>query len=384
MKVCLVTTQHEPQDDRIYFKECLSLAKKFSVVLIAPYDKREHNWHPNVAFCPIQRRKGVFGRLLSVIHATHAIFREKPNICHLHDLDLAVAIPFIRILTKTRIIYDSHEVFTRQDIKLRCHRHPVLGSCLAWCCEKVENWCVQFSHHIITAVAHDETALKGVQRPVTPIYNYPPLDLFAAKSDTTIRDNNGAITVTDLPVLYQGTISRERGLFNMIDAFAIVAQHEPRAKLVLLGMMDHSLDHEMKARVDKHGLGNNISYIGWLQHDQMAEYMKTCLVGLVPLTQNPKYNKALPIKLLEYMACGLPVIASNLPLVAQYINTSNSGLLYDASNTDELAHCILQLLADPELRTRMGTNGKMFVMNKWNWNIMETLLLNIYDQLSKQ
>ena len=118
MKVAIVTTRHGAQDDRIYYKQALSLAQRMDVVMIAPDDGEKLSWHPNVIFYPIPRRLSPIGRLWSLVVAVSAIRRENPDFCHLHDLDLALAIPFIRLFSKAKIIYDSHEVFAKEDIIL--------------------------------------------------------------------------------------------------------------------------------------------------------------------------------------------------------------------------------------------------------------------------
>jgi glycosyltransferase involved in cell wall biosynthesis len=374
MKVAIVTTRHGPQDDRIYFKQALSLAKRMDVVLIAPDDGHVHEWPRSVTYRLIPRRLRAAGRLRSLADAIRAVCREKPDFCHLHDLDLALGIPFIRLFAKAKVIYDSHEVFTRENLVLDGRARGI-----AWLTEQVEKVLVSVAHHVVTAVDPDARVFRGVKTPRSIILNYPRLSLFVTRSQDVAAM---AMRREDrLPIVYQGTMSRDRGLFHMLEAVALAKTAEPRILLRLIGLEAGQLRQEAEQRISELGVGSHVEITGWLRHEKMAVAMKSSLIGLVPLQPNEKYNHALPIKLLEYMACGLPVIAARLPLMERYVNDCGGGLLYDSTHPEELAHCVLELLADPERRRRMGENGLRAVQDRWNWEKMEGVLFGIYESL---
>ena len=218
MKVAIVTTRHGAQDDRIYYKQALSLAKRMDVTVIAPNNGEKLNWSPNVTYRMIPRRKSFLGRLWSLVQVTLEIRRENPDFCHLHDLDLVLVIPFIRLLTKGKIIYDSHEVFTRVNLILSGRFRTWIGRLTAKLVEQVENILVRACHYVITAVDPAGCAFRGVKTPLSTIFNYPPLSVF--------QTNPHAIEIAAgkyqkfLPIIYQGSISQERGLFHMLEAVA--------------------------------------------------------------------------------------------------------------------------------------------------------------------
>ena len=379
MKVAIVTTRHGAQDDRIYYKQALSLAKRMNVTMIAPDDGENLDWPPAVTYRPIPRRTSPFGRFWSLVEATWEVCRERPDFCHLHDLDLVLAIPVIRLLTKTMIIYDSHEVFTREDLILVDRFRPWVGRLIARLIEQIENKLVMASHHVVTAVDPDGCAFRCVKTPVSTIFNYPPFAVFQTNSRDVERAAGKYREV--LPVIYQGTMSRDRGLFHMLEAVALAKAEEPRILLRLIGIQSDDLKKEVEQRIRELGVEVNVEISGWLRHDEIALAMKASMIGLIPLQPNEKYNRALPIKLLEYMACGLPVIAARLPLMTKYVNDCGGGLLYDSTRSEELARCVLELLANPERRRRMSENGLRAVSERWNWNKMEEVLFGIYESL---
>jgi len=379
MKTVLVTTRHDAQDDRIYHKEALSLAKRMEVVLVAPEPGSPLEWDSGVRFHSIPRREGIWGRLRSLLDAVRAVRMENPDVCHLQDLDLVPAIPMLRLLTRARIIHDSHEVFTKEDLMIRGLIGPRIDRMLASLIAGLEAVSLRFCDRLITAVDTDGRAYRGLEDRMRTVFNYPPLDVFdvdPARVAEAARAVEGR-----LPVIYQGTMAKDRGLFEMLEAVDRVRRTEPRILLRLIGLKDGDLRREFEQRVDDLGLQSHVEASGWRPHADIALAMHAGLVGLVPLPSNSKYDRALPIKLLEYMACGLPVVAGRLPLVARYIEESGAGVVVDATCPDELAKGILDLLADPDRRRRMGENGRRAVRDRWNWEVMESVLFEVYAGL---
>lgn len=378
MKVAIVTTRHGAQDDRIYYKQALSLIKRMDVTLIAPDDGEKLHWHPGVIYRPIPRRRSLLGRFRSLVEATREICREKPDFCHLHDLDLALAIPFIRLLTKAKIIYDSHEAFPEQFMM-----NPRIPFWFRFVVARAADWAekglVGFAVQVICADDPTRISFNKTHLPSATIFNYPPLSIF--ETDSAKLEAEKAKYKGRLPLIYQGTMSEDRGLFHMIDALAVIKKSEPRILLRLVGLKNEKLRANVEAQIRKNGVSDEVEIVHWMPHQEIAYAMKSSQIGLVPWQPEEKHKKNIPIKLFEYMACGLPMIAADLPSIAFYFKKANVGLLYDSTRPEELARCVLELLADSERCRRMGENGLQAVRESWNWDKMEKMLFGVYESL---
>ena len=102
------------------------------------------------------------------------------------------------------------------------------------------------------------------------------------------------------------------------------------------------------------------------------------MAGLVTLHPAINYLDALPVKMFEYMAAGLPVIASNFPLWKQIIEGNQCGICVDPLDPKAIAEAIDYLILHPEEAERMGRNGQRAVQEKFNWGIEEKKLLDFY------
>jgi glycosyltransferase involved in cell wall biosynthesis len=90
------------------------------------------------------------------------------------------------------------------------------------------------------------------------------------------------------------------------------------------------------------------------------------------------------VKMFEYMAAGIPVIASNFPLWRQIVEGNQCGLCVDPLNPKAIAGAIDYLIMNPEIAKRMGENGKKAVIEKYNWPVQAIKLTDFYRTISNE
>jgi len=379
-KVVVVTTRHGAQDDRIYFKEALSLAERYRVLVVAPDDGGDLNWEGGVEYRSIRRRRGLFGRLLSVMEAVVTVRKEDPDYCHLHDLDLILAVPILKLITRAKVIFDSHEAYP-EAILMKEGIPRGLRTPLSRLLDVVEKWLVGLGDCVITA---DEPTRESFQRTgllTATVFNYPPLSIFETDPQLLEKERKGY--EGRIPIVYQGSMGRERGLFHMLESLEILREREPRILLRLVGLNNQKLEEEVAIIEREKGLSDNLEIVSWLPHRKMAYVMKSSVLGLIPWQPVEKHKKNIPIKLFEYMACGLAVVAAQLPSIEEYMGRVKVGEMYDSTNSKDLAETVLRLLSDEESLTEMGENGQRAVREAWNWKKMERVLWKVYQELGK-
>ena len=91
----------------------------------------------------------------------------------------------------------------------------------------------------------------------------------------------------------------------------------------------------------------------------------------------------MPNKLFEYMAAGLPVVASNFPLWKEIIEGNECGLCVDPLDPRAIAQAIEHLIINPGEAQRMGENGQRAVLEKYNWEKESVKLLKLYEKALK-
>jgi glycosyltransferase involved in cell wall biosynthesis len=102
---------------------------------------------------------------------------------------------------------------------------------------------------------------------------------------------------------------------------------------------------------------------------------------LVVLSPVPNYVQANPTKMFEYMAAGIPVIASNFPAWATIVNRHECGLCVDPESETAIAAAINWIMEHPAEAARMGANGRRAVERLYSWEAEREKLLALYEQL---
>ncbi|MDA3833056.1 MAG: glycosyltransferase, partial [Spirochaetales bacterium] len=178
-------------------------------------------------------------------------------------------------------------------------------------------------------------------------------------------------------VCYVGGIGRLRGVQEMVKAMELT---QPSVKLALGGSFGQP---EFEAQIRAEAGWQKVDYRGWLDREGVKMALNESVAGLVTLHPIINYLDALPVKMFEYMAAGLPVIASNFPFWKEIVEGNQCGLCVDPLDPKAIAEAIDYLVAHPAEAERMGRNGQRAVNEKYNWPIEEQKLLKLYESLAK-
>ena len=380
MKIVVLTTCHEPNDDRIYYKEILSLLSIYKkVFLVAPVSNDEsYNLVSGVELHPISRRKGILGRLRTVVEAAITVSRLKPDVCHFHDLDFIIMVPILRLILSSKIVYDSHELYPESMLttpNIPLYLRPLAASTVNW----IEKGCSRYCSLIITADSPTSESFLKTGIPTVTLFNYPKLELFSV-IPKHVSDLAEAF-IGRRVLIYQGTMSLDRGLFHMLDGLCMLKDYVPEVLLLLVGLNDVNLRNQANQHIRSNQLDNYVQIIPWVPHSEIASYISVAEIGLVPLQPNIKFNKNIPIKVFEYMACGIPLLGANLAPIAYYLANSRAGVVYDSTDAKAFADEAKHMLDDPSMRKSMSKAGRKSVERLWNWGEMEKILLDAYREL---
>jgi Glycosyltransferase len=369
----MLTTGHWALDDRIFYKEAVSLRKAYEdVTIIGPYDK-DKDVKDGVKIIGVERAGSLYQRYKLVDEVIRKAIDVKADVYHFHDLEIIFKILNIKkALPNAKIIYDVHEYYPEM-VKMSKKIPAVLKPVGEYYVDKKEISVTKKLDYIITTDDFNKDRFSKINPNTDVVYNFSE---FEVSDDVDIEK--------DHDVIYQGGISIERGALNLVKAIEIAKKEKPDVSLIFVGTFD---DEEAKETVlnyvkDK-GLSNNVNYIGKVSHVEVQKFIRKSRMGVVAFLPYPRYAKNIPIKQFEYMSCGIPVIGGYLPSVKRFITAYNSGLIVDPTSPQDIASAILKVLGDDNLRKELGRNGIKAVKESYNWANMEKKLIGIYEGLEK-
>jgi glycosyltransferase involved in cell wall biosynthesis len=203
------------------------------------------------------------------------------------------------------------------------------------------------------------------------LHNFPLLDDFNSRERT---DGTAAIHV--------GEQTKIRGCSVLVEAARLMATRVPEAKLLLVGRFD---DQEYRDEIDQlifdHGLERSVVLTGEVPYGEIPRWLSQADIGLIALQEAENFKTAIPTKLFEYMASGIPVVSSDLPPTRQFTDGLNCSILVEPADPREYAEAIEYLLTHPIEAQCMGKNGRRAVERKYNWGTEAEKLVGLYQRL---
>lgn len=156
----------------------------------------------------------------------------------------------------------------------------------------------------------------------------------------------------------------------IIDSAKNVIEKIPDVKYVIIGdHRDPNRTHDVwEKKVKEKGLSKNFVFLGRKPREEIPQYVICADICLDSFPDEPYYAAAHPVKLLEYGACGKPVVATHVTETAKIVKHDMYGLLAEPGNSTEYANYIVTLLNDKEKREKMGKEFSTYVRAKFDWN----------------
>jgi glycosyltransferase involved in cell wall biosynthesis len=365
-KVCILTSVHYVFDTRIFHKQAKSLVEAgYNVILIAQHDRDEIM--DGVRVLPLPKPKNRFRRMLGTWRVFKLARKQRADVYHFHDPELIPIAVLLRLFTNGKLIYDVHEN-VKHDILGKLWLPRAVRKLVSLIYQLTEKLSFPFINLIIIAEDSYINNYRG-QNKVLPLRNYPVLSL--VKGSTEAKDLRPSI-------IYVGGIAEVRGVWELIESIRLLRPKYGNILLILVGWIHSiSLKRNINKFLEEHDLQQNINLVGKVKHEEVYELMPRCHIGMGVVHPTPNLIESRLTKLYEYMAVGLPVIASNFPVYQELIGGNNCGLTVDPQNIDAIAEAVEYLIRHPSEAKKMGENGRKAVVEKYNWETESKKLIDV-------
>jgi len=369
-KVCILTSVHPLFDTRIFHKEAKSLAKAgYDVSLIAQHNKDEIV--DGIRIVPLPRPKNRLERMTKTVWQVYRkALQIQADIYHLHDPGL-IPIGLLLKLHGKKVIYDMHENLPKQ-IKNKHWINPWYRGLIS----RFVYWAEKFFLIGIPVVFAEASYRKDYLwvKKFATVLNMPLItEKFTLKASMPVNQRRS--------VGYIGGVAVERGSLTTIQALKILKEHGIEPRFECVGPIGKSHKGQLLKLCEEYNLCN-VAFYGYMPAHEGWSIITQCDIGLAVLHPIPNYVESYPTKLFEYMAMGLPVIASNFPLYHEIVEGAECGICVDPLNPAAIADAIGCLISNPEKAYRMGFRGRRAVEDRFNWSREEKKFLQFYRELT--
>ncbi len=373
LRVCLATSSHRPNDDRIYFKEARSLARAGAdVVVVYPEGKGEPPADDAVRFSSFQSTGTLRSRVTALQWLEAALRASRFDVIHCHEPDALVAALRVRKETGAKVIFDSHEMWGAV-LAGRLPR-PLWGMAERAFKLLERRWLARCDAAIGASWAISEylTSVLPPDRVVT-ILNVPVVDVFGEGGEKVWGD--------ETILCHDGHLTFDRGLKTMAEAVRLLAgRHKVRFRIV--GDVFGREREWLESFIQRHGLGGVIERTGWLPYNEVGKALAPCHIGLVALQRTPNNIVTSSNKVFNYLLYGIPFVGPEFRLSKQKLaREDRCGVLADSSSPRAYAAAIERLIQDRDGTKAMAQRALQASRQRYRWEHMEPVLLGLYDRV---
>ncbi len=221
---------------------------------------------------------------------------------------------------------------------------------------------------------------SDMKRQITEISNTRPVvvpngievERFEGLSPEEAREKLG-IKNNEKVILFVGSLRALKGVRYLIQAMVIIKQKEPNARLLIVG--DGPDRQGLENLVQKLDLQQSIDFVGGIPQERVPHYMMACDIFTLP-----SLSEGFGLACLEAMACGLPVVTTDVGGLPDLIKDGENGFLIPARNVAELARKLATLLESDELRAVISRNNREKA-KKYDWSLISHQIEGIYESV---
>ena len=283
---------------------------------------------------------------------------ERFDVLHFHE-PLMPALPMTMLRMSTTANVGTFHVYARSNVGYYYGR-PLLQPYLG---------------HLHRAIAVSEPARAFVNRyfpdfPVRVIPNGIDLDVY--NPDVTpirhLRDDN-------LNILFVGRLEKRKGLGDLLRAYRAITSRIPHARLIIVG--DGPLRGRAEAYIARHRL-SNVLMAGYVPETVKPRYYNSADIFCAPATGAESFG----IVLLEALASGLPVVATEVPGYMSVLESGKDSITVPPKNWRELAASLVILARDAELRRRLSDYA-LHKARRYSWDVVASEIVGVYQEARK-
>lgn len=368
-----MTTGHKARDHRIYDKEARSVAGMGAeVVITGPHPDAETDEN-SIRIIKSPDPKNLFRRFLFQPWITELLsLSVKPDIVHLHDLELLQIVPLLRVMMpKAKIVYDVHEDFSGI-IAIRGYIPRVMKPSVRLAVNVFEKSFVRMVNGVVAVT--DPLAARFHHSRKIAVYNFPSAQFYRHAGEKSMPAGRRKWDLVHL-----GTLSKPRARF-LAEIIALLNEKKPGIMICVAGL--HPEIHDFLASL----VPRCCTLLGKIPYEDVPSLLGSARIGLdIHPFETVNLKVAVPVKIFEYMACGAAVITSTMPVLDELISRAGAGAAsitcIKAGTPDTFADAIVATLRRMEEGDDPGSRLQAMAQKHYVWEKEASKLARFYLDL---
>lgn len=231
----------------------------------------------------------------------------------------------------------------------------------------------------ITAVSNAlKIVAEGIGKPkkeIQVVYNGCDSKMFSYNKKERLRIRKELrISLKKLVIIFVGSLVKSKGIFELLTAFIKLNYKYTNLYLILIGNVpDRTVLDKI---ISSNYINNKICLLGEIPQNEIPYWLSASDIFVFPT-----YNEGLPNAIMEAMACGLPVVATEIGGIPEVVKDGENGILIDKKNVKSIVHSLEKLIENKSMCRKMGEHGRITIEEKFSWNNSAKKLIEIYNKI---
>jgi glycosyltransferase involved in cell wall biosynthesis len=371
LQVCHLSPVQRLRDERAFSRESLpAVAYGLRPIILGPHPQTE--CVQGVEFVATPKSLNRTMRMLTTFRMAYLAIKQKADLYQVHSPEMIPVGLTLKLICGKTVVYDSREDFPSMMLTkayLPKWSRTLFSRMVSW----IERTAARLLDGVITADSGSLRPLaktRGSQKLV--LYNFPNLQYFPKP----------VALPKSYDLVYRGGLSERAGTFVLLEAVRLLLNRGVSARLLLIGYADNQkVEQSIREVLVAFRIEHLVTIRGLIPHEEMASTLARARVAVCPLQKIPKFMNNIPVKVFESWACGLPVIATDLPPIRPFFATRGLGLLVKPGDSRDLADAIERMLASENLREDCATRARRVVEQRFNAAMEIKKLLSFYERV---
>jgi len=295
---------------------------------------------------------------------------------HFHDIDILPMFAALKLILRRPVVYDSHENYANEMLYRSWIPH-LLRFPLYWAMRVGEPTLASIIRDVVTVVPKQDRTFPSIWFRRNMVQNFADRATETGRADDYDARPDACVFV--------GKQYEDNGTLLFLDVAAAVIERKPHVKFYTTDYFDHAPLRERFVRgIRERALDEKVVLLPRVSPPEIMSVLNKGTIGLALDLPVPHRIAALPIKLGDYMAAGLPIVAADLPNSRRMLEKTRAGFLVKPRDPGSFADAIIRLVEDRKLGKELGERGLVAFREKYNWESQVERLGLVYERLLRE
>jgi glycosyltransferase involved in cell wall biosynthesis len=311
---------------------------------------------------------------IAFLECTRLLARKSLDVVHVHNMpNFLVFAAFFPLLFRKPIILDIHDTMVETYAAKYSNRYSKV---IKWVLGLEEAICCRMASHIVCVNDIQKAALVGrnvTEKKIIVAMNVPDPKVFNHNRIIQAR----AKEVGKFRLIYHGTVTKRVGVDQAVRAISKLDSRVPGLEFHIVGGGDDL--EEFKELSRSLGVDNKVYFRGQVPLEGLIPILADMDLGFVPNGRNIATELMLPVKMLECIALGIPVVAPRLKTITHYF-TEDMVFYFDPDDIESMAEAVLEASASEEARLNKARTARRF-LEMYGWESSKSDFIEMYRSL---